>query len=231
MWEPAPVPGARTEIIAFRGVKKTRAEWRRELGLEVEACKCKRFQERARRGKVQALNFIAPPSAIVLKRPDLKRYKAMGWAIHTPTTVRCYLEQFRPKTVNQERAILGSLWRHEKKKQQGIVAGLENGHAAATHRAAAAIECCYVAADVLERGRPSRIVLVRVSTGKCDDDGLIGALKYIRDGVAEALLIDDREFTINGKEPDGIPTFYEKRNPGKRGAFGTMIEIYWKGAT
>lgn len=38
---------------------------------------------------------------------------------------------------------------------------------------------------------PLRIVLARRGPGRMDDDNLAGALKHVRDGVADALGIDD----------------------------------------
>lgn len=227
MWTPAKAAGELHEAVSFRGVSRTRSEWRKILGLDLGACKCVRFDEPAKRGKRFAPNFERPDGCVVLKRPDTVRFKEMGWAIFSPTMLVCYLEQFRPKTPNAIKSIMGSLWRHPPAKAQGIVAGINNEQKSAVIRAAAAIECCYIAANVLDRGRPVRIVLTRVSTGSLDDDGLIGSMKYIRDGVAEALLVDDAEFSIGGEDPSKIMISYRKANPGKRGAYGTQIELFW----
>lgn len=40
---------------------------------------------------------------------------------------------------------------------------------------------------------PFRITLTRIAPRKLDDDNLRGGLKHVRDGVADALKIDDRE--------------------------------------
>jgi hypothetical protein len=75
--------------------------------------------------------------------------------------------------------------------------------------------------------RPSKVTITRISTGTIDDDGLVGALKWIRDGIAEALLFDDSEFSIAGQVPGKVPLFYAQQPPGKRGVRGVRIEIFW----
>ncbi len=48
-------------------------------------------------------------------------------------------------------------------------------------------------------------------------------------GVAEALLVDDRDFSIGGAREGAIPIFYEQRTPGTRGVRGVLIELHWSG--
>ena len=43
--------------------------------------------------------------------------------------------------------------------------------------------------------RPLRITLVRVGPRRLDDDNLAGALKHVRDGIADSLEIDDGDET------------------------------------
>lgn len=44
-------------------------------------------------------------------------------------------------------------------------------------------------------GRPLRITLVRVGPRRLDDDNLAGAMKHVRDGIADSLEIDDGDET------------------------------------
>jgi len=51
--------------------------------------------------------------------------------------------------------------------------------------------------DWLHKGRPLRITLIRLAPRSMDDDNLQGALKYIRDGVAEFMGVDDNSSRID----------------------------------
>jgi hypothetical protein len=44
-------------------------------------------------------------------------------------------------------------------------------------------------------GRPLRITLVRIGPRRLDDDNLAGAMKHVRDGIADSLKIDDGDET------------------------------------
>lgn len=63
---------------------------------------------------------------------------------------------------------------------------------------------------------PCHVVLVRVSAGCLDDDNLAYAFKYIRDGVAEALGVDDGSQAI---------TFEYRQQLGKRGEHAILIGL------
>lgn len=67
-------------------------------------------------------------------------------------------------------------------------------------------------------GLPVRVRLVRLSAGELDDDNLRGALKAVRDGVADALgLRDDRDPRVTAWDYD------QERVP--RGAFGIEVTV------
>jgi hypothetical protein len=73
---------------------------------------------------------------------------------------------------------------------------------------------------VRSRGVES-VRVVRFSRGRLDDDNLVAALKYVRDGIAEALQIDDCWFSINGAVAGKLP-FHCDQSPGKP---GILIEV------
>jgi hypothetical protein len=58
-----------------------------------------------------------------------------------------------------------------------------------THRNITAAKCRFAGADRLVP--PLRVELVRCAPRRLDDDNLRGALKNVRDGVADAIGIDD----------------------------------------
>jgi hypothetical protein len=82
---------------------------------------------------------------------------------------------------------------------------------------AAACACAQGALGRVWRVDPgTTITLRRFSVGKLDSDGLHTALKSVRDGVADALGVDDGSSTITWK--------YEQAK-GKRGVYAVEVEI------
>lgn len=63
---------------------------------------------------------------------------------------------------------------------------------------------------------PCTVTMTRVSAGELDDDNLSGAFKAIRDGVADALGIDDRDKRVRWK--------YGQAKCG-RGEYGVIIQF------
>lgn len=189
-------------------------------GLRFGGCACKRLRPRGRRPVPVAPALEAPIGAIELVRPDLQRRKVMGWATVYEKIVTVYLSQLKLKSPNVANRIWGA---HVSKSMQArIIAGMAAERKRQCELAASAIEQC----KVLDRGHPSRVVLSRISTGRLDDDNLIASCKAIRDGVAEALLVDDREFSILG-QPGMIPIEYRQESPGKRGVYGVRTTLQW----
>jgi hypothetical protein len=192
-------------------------------------CPCKRFVARGRKPKPTARNFAQPLGARELTRPDLKREgKRMGWASVTTGHVAgirtalltIYLEDLRTKSPNETRYIYHA--NIPKTKRDQLLGALHAANKKAVECAQAAVE------ENLPGGvdaLPVRVSITRV-VGGCglDDDNLRGALKYIRDGIADALGIDDKRFNIEG----GIPLEYSQATPGTRGACGVKIDIHWE---
>jgi hypothetical protein len=65
---------------------------------------------------------------------------------------------------------------------------------------------------------PLTVRLTRLSAGTLDDDGVVTALKSVRDGCADFLGVDD-------KKRDVVRYAYEQE-PCKRGTHGIKIEFY-----
>lgn len=45
--------------------------------------------------------------------------------------------------------------------------------------------------DAIKGGEPLKVTITRVAPGKLDSDNLTGSAKHVRDGIADALGIDD----------------------------------------
>ena len=45
--------------------------------------------------------------------------------------------------------------------------------------------------DAIKGGAPLKVTITRIAPGKLDDDNLTGSAKHVRDGIADALGIDD----------------------------------------
>ncbi len=193
-------------------------------GTRFGGCSCKRRAPRGRLVVVQPPELEAPLDAIVLMRPDTKRPKSMGWAMVGATNVVIYLEQLKTKSPNVTNRIFGGHF--SPSMQRRMIASMASERKLQCEKAMSAIEQCHV----LERGRPAKVVITRISTGKLDDDNLAGSQKATRDGVAEALLIDDKEFSIAGEVDGAVALYYRQAAPGKRGVFGVRIEIFWGSA-
>lgn len=146
----------------------------------------------------------------------------MGWVLVTASTLTAYLDGLETKSPNVYKQIAQNHRLPPDRKRQ-IMAGLANEEKAQRERALAALETVH--REILDRGLPSRIVLTRISTGKLDADNAQGALKHVRDGVAEGLLVDDRAF-----DGERCRLVYEQAPPGKRGVKGVKIEIDWRPA-
>lgn len=68
-----------------------------------------------------------------------------------------------------------------------------------------------------KHGKPSKITLTRYSSGTLDDDNLASALKAVRDGVQDALGINDR-----------VLTFEYAQEKCKRGTYAVKIAFVWE---
>lgn len=102
---------------------------------------------------------------------------------------------------------------------QGRTRGAMLGAAARRKKERNAAKLCTIAAIppgwLLLYGR-GEAVLTRLSAGHLDGDGLQAALKSVRDGVADALHVDDGSQAVKWE--------YAQRKC-KRGEFGVEVEI------
>lgn len=65
--------------------------------------------------------------------------------------------------------------------------------------------------------RPKKITLTRIAPRALDDDNLRGALKAVRDGIADSLGVDD-------SQRSGIEWEYCQRREGKK-EYGVEVEM------
>lgn len=64
---------------------------------------------------------------------------------------------------------------------------------------------------------PCTVKMIRLSSGKLDSDNLQGALKSIRDGIADALGVKDNDPRV---------TWEYVQEKCRRGEFGIRVEIF-----
>ena len=76
--------------------------------------------------------------------------------------------------------------------------------------------CMLVRAKLNGTALPACVRHTRISAGTLDDDNLRGALKAVRDGVADALGVADNDPRL---------TFVYGQGKCKRGEFGVRVEI------
>jgi hypothetical protein len=190
-------------------------------------CGCTKFKARGRKPIPIAPKLAAPAGALELVRPDTVRRKPMGWAHGERGKLVVYLEQLKTERPN-----VLTRWHRAKFSplmQSRMHAAFANKCKAQAERASSALEQAHAHfGAVITDKRPARVTITRVSGGSIgDDDGLIGALKWIRDGIAEALCFDDKNFSVAGERSGAVPLFYRQEPAGKRGVYGVKIEIEW----
>lgn len=181
---------------------------------------CKRFRPRGR-VVVPLPAWLAPPDgAEILMRPDTVHPKAMGWRMHAGDGLVAVLDHLKTRTPNDERqtnAAFIPAWAQAKAKRAAM--GVHILHSVQKERAFHAL----VGSPYLARGLPARVELQRVSNSslELDTDNLAGALKFVRDGVAQALEINDRAF---GRT---LPTEYSHARAGVPRFYGVVIRLWW----
>jgi hypothetical protein len=181
---------------------------------------CRRFRPKKKPPVVVPAHLGPPNGAIILERDDTKCARTMGWASVSDSSVRIYLSQLKTKTPNKPffggKAPTAAEWR-QMYAWQGAYKD------ACRERTISAIAQCGV--DVAARGRPSLLVLTRISQGRCDKlENLRMAMKYVVDGVAAALGFNDAEIE------ETVPARCEQEKPGAAGVYGVRIDITWETA-
>lgn len=184
---------------------------------------CKRGRPMKKRPVEIPLHLCPPNGAIILERETEKQklVRSFGWALleelEDGPKLTFYLSQLRTKSPNDFQAPQ----RNTRWRNMAIDADYKE---TCSGRAMMAI----ADAGVASYGRPSSLVLTRISSGKIDKhDNIRSALKYVVDGIAEALGFNDAELSDSPSRAGTIPIRYERETPGKRGVRGVRIEITW----
>lgn len=166
----------------------------------------------AKRAKRKPSIVDAPEGAIVLWRPDTKTRKAMGWALVEAHCVAICLD------LEVERPNIGF---------RGMTVGAMMGHRNRVKRERSWARSAVEQAIGKRDAKPAKITFSRVSSGCMDDDGVVGAFKATRDGVADALGVNDRDFSIGGMVPGKTPVFYAQIKPGRQGVKAVILKFEW----
>lgn len=187
---------------------------------------CKRGRPMKKRAVEIPLHLCPPNGSIPLERETEKQklVRNFGWALVEDGALTFYLSQLRTKSPNEFQAPQ----RNTRFRNMAIDAGYKE-----TCRERAM--CAIIDAGVVSWGRPSSIAITRVSQGLMDrHDNLRGALKYVVDGVALALLGEDdsdledaRVDAIRADLEDACSIEYSQEKPGKRGVRGVRLVIKW----
>ena len=76
---------------------------------------------------------------------------------------------------------------------------------------------------------PTHVTITRLSPRQLDSDNLVGACKHVRDGVADALGVNDRDPRVYWVCAQRKPT--ESEQKGLAGGYGVKIRVYipWPG--
>jgi hypothetical protein len=186
---------------------------------------------------VIAHNFTPPQGAVEWFRgpPELVRRKAGGWFLGTSRrgllqedrTLLVYMALSKSSKIESLNVHAGPST--SKATMARLYAAAANRRKSHAYRIVAALEQAHKHLGAVLGSRPSKTTIIRVSSGRLDDDNLIGACKGVRDGIAEALDMDDELFSVAGTEPGKLPIFYTQAKPGERGVFACQVELKWEG--
>lgn len=197
-----------------------------KAGKHTKAClrckgSCKRFRPRGRVVAATPEWLLPPLGAEILMRPDTVNPKPMGWRVHAGHELVICLDHLKTRSPNEERQMNAGfmpVWAQAKAKRAAM--GVHILHSTQNERAFHAL----VGSPMLARGAPMAIKLQRVSNASkpLDGDNLEGSLKYVRDGIAKALEVDDGVF---GR---GIAISYEHMRGGVPKFFGVVIRMWWR---
>ena len=198
------------------------------LGTRFGQCDCKKHKSKKRAPVVIAANFAPPVGAVEWFRgpPEIVRRKVGGWFLGAHRSLLVYIALSKSSKLESLNVHAGG-WA-SKATMARMHAADGNRRKSHTYRVVAALEQAHTHFGAVCGSCPSRTTIVRVSSGRLDDDNLVGACKGIRDGIAEALGFDDRLFTIGGVAGvESFPLFYTQAKPGQRGVYACQIELKW----
>ena len=96
-------------------------------------------------------------------------------------------EQLHARAVAYEEcaALLCTNWTHDKK-----AARAKKNRSAAKFWTEQKVRYSHMG-EFIVGGAPLKVTITRIAPGKLDDDNLTGSAKHVRDGIADALGIDD----------------------------------------
>jgi hypothetical protein len=182
---------------------------------------CRRFRPKKKPPVVVPAHLGPPNGAIILERDDTKRAKTMGWASVSESDARIYLSQLKTRSLNK--SFFGGKEPPTGKQWRRMYAWQGKYKDACRERTTSAIAQCGV--EVVARGRPSLVVVTRVSPRTLDKhDNVRGAMKFVVDGIAAALGFDDSEFEAT------VPLRYEQEKSGAAGVCGVRVQLTWEKA-
>jgi hypothetical protein len=199
------------------------------LGTRFGQCDCKKHKSKKRAPMVIAHNFTPPQGAVEWFRgpPELVRRKPGGWFLGAPHSLLVYMALSKSSKIESLNVHAGPST--SKATMARLYAAAGNRRKVHAYRIVAALEQAHKHLGAVLGSRPSKTTIVRVSSGRLDDDNLIGACKGVRDGIAEALGFDDELFSVVGAEPGKLPIFYTQAKPGECGVFACQVELKWGG--
>jgi hypothetical protein len=191
------------------------------------SCGCERFTTKKRAPKAKPVGFDKPAAGCDWYRgpPEIVRRKVGGWYVVSDTSLRVLI--FNTKLVSENVIRKRAAGNLNPDMARRIIAGDANTRKAHQYRIIAALE----QARCSTRGTPRSASITRIGSPRIkDDDNLISACKHVRDGIAEALEIDDGCFNVNGGTSSTggtVPLFYKQATSGKRKAYAVLIELAW----
>lgn len=177
-------------------------------------CSCKRGRPMKKR-PVEIPPHLAPPNgALVLVRETEKQKleRPIGWALVLEDELRFYLSQLQTKSPND--------FQHPQHQTRAQAMAIDSAY---QEKCKSWTMIAIADSGVASRGRPTAIELTRISQGTMDrHDNVRGALKYVVDGIAEALLGG------NDNVLEGVVAIkYSQEKPGKKGVHGVRVVIKW----
>ena len=114
------------------------------------------------------------------------------------------------------------------KRRAGTTRGAMFAEASRVKMIREAVRLAVVAAlnDDMKASRLTAVHVTRVGA-RLDEDNLVGACKPVADGIAKALGVNDREFSLYGRDPARIAYHPEQEFQG-RGVYSIEIALHFE---
>jgi len=211
---------------------------------------CRRFKNRKRIVPPTPLELLGPMGSVAVWRPDTVNPKPMGWGhieereltladengfegcrTVLETRYTTYLAQLKAESPNNDHIPNDPVLAHRIKMGKKASVARQVERTSAAFAQLAELE----GIEFSDHPLPFMILLTRVSFGVCDNDNAIASLKWIEDGVCDALGFDDSdlvqttEYSPIGPLPPGkVWIRYDQGDSFKAGIFGVRIEVVWR---